>query len=264
MKQWATFTVAVGTGAAAYLSYLYLSGGRQRANGDGESGTEFTSDRCAVRETDGAGRAVFALHRLAAGTVLFSEVPLKAASIGEMVDVADACGALDVLCGGDSLLARVNLNHFVAADGSILLHRHVSMLNHSCSPNASIKFQGGPTEPTTRIVLARDVAAGEEINVCYSAQVLFARQPERQGELQARWGFACTCARCSGTLHAGDVKMWQACEDAAQSAKEAKPRCRAPHPSIHTKQTQALALLERELPYLCEREQFRADEKYFE
>ena len=82
-----------------------------------------------------------------AGTVLLRETPLRAPSVMELVRAASDCGALDQLCGA-SPRARVGYNHFVDdvsahPAGGCLLFRRISMLNHSCAPNASIHLADG-------------------------------------------------------------------------------------------------------------------------
>ena len=133
------------------------------------------------------------------------------------------------------------------------------MCNHSCVPNASIRLD----ESRAHVILARDVAADEEIMLCYSANAIFANREERQAELTSRWRFVCGCERCAGTLPPSEAEVWRMLEDAARAARDAKPRAATVDPSIAEKQRAALAALEARLPHLCERERFRFDADYF-
>ena len=212
----------------------------------------------AISRTADAGRGAYARRDLAAGTTMIREAPLRASSVVELVQLALANHALHDLCGDDDL-HRVAQNHFVHEDG-VLLFRRVSMLNHSCRPNASIRFlENGEAE----VNLAREVAVGEELCICYSSVVLFSSLPERQSELLSRWGFACGCERCAGRLDEEESSMWRQLEDAAAAVQHAKPRGPNVDPNISVKQREALALIEARLPLLHERERFRFDAAYF-
>ena len=212
----------------------------------------------AIRRTAVAGRGAYAGRDLAAGTTLIREAPLRASSVAELVQLAVTNHALHDLCGDDDL-NRVAQNHFVHEDG-VLLFRRVSMLNHSCRPNASICFlENGEAE----VNLARDVAGGEELCICYSSVVLFSSLPERQSELLSRWGFACGCNRCAGRLDEEESSMWRQLEHAASAVQHAKPRGPNVDPNISVKQREALSLIEARLPLLRERERFLFDAAYF-
>ena len=212
-----------------------------------------------VQQTPHAGRGVFAARHLVAGSIVMSEKPLRATSCADLEHVARASGALEDLCGSDAS-SQVAHNHFVYG-GHCLLFRRISLLNHSCVPNASIHFSDN--KGNASVILARDVAAAEEITLCYSGEVIFAVREVRQAELYSNWNFTCRCARCLGTLAAGEADMWLMLESAAHASQATKPRGPVVEPSIHAQQCEALAVLEAKLPYLCERERFRFDAEYF-
>ncbi len=70
----------------------------------------------------------------------------------------------------------------------------VAMLNHACDPNSTYVSAEG----TTMVVkTTRSVAKGEELTVGYTTA--FLPVAVRQRVLKARYGFACTCARCAPT-----------------------------------------------------------------
>ena len=152
-------------------------------------------DSYVLHETAHAGRGAFATRGLSAGRVFINEVPLKASSAADLARLAKESDLLKGLCGGDKPEDVISQNHFVDHEGCALLLQRVSMLNHSCSPNASTAV--GYTDGSVSVLLARDVTAGEEITLCYSAKAIFAPREARQRLLQRRWGFECRCARCS-------------------------------------------------------------------
>lgn len=83
-------------------------------------------------------------------------------------------------------------------DIGIALFDRVSLLNHSCDPNAVVLFDG-----TAAIVRAlRPLAAGEEITISYIDRAT--DRHERQRSLLSQYFFTCACARCAGSA-ANDV-----------------------------------------------------------
>ena len=259
----------------ALLRYAHEELGTSLCGGDAveEDATGGAGQQYMVKETAHAGRAVFAARRLAAGSVLIHETPLRAAGVRELERIASECGALDNLCG-EGPTSRVAQNYFAdEQNDECLLFRRISMLNHSCRPSASIRLeeeQGAlgseaPRGRSASVVLARDVEAGEEVTLCYSGAVLFAPRSQRQAALHARWGFACHCERChEGALTEAEARMWAQLEAAAAAADDAKPRGPEGDAHLAALQREALALLEAQLPCLVERERFRYDVSYFE
>lgn len=73
---------------------------------------------------------------------------------------------------------------------ALLFSWHISLVNHACSPNATLKRAGGDAEGEEWLVVAeRDIAAGEEVTVSYA----YARRDGRGGN------FTCLCDSCVGT-----------------------------------------------------------------
>jgi SET domain-containing protein len=64
------------------------------------------------------------------------------------------------------------------------LFRLLSMLNHSCEPNAEVRCDF--TTPELELVLTEDVREGEELVIKYG----------KTGGLKGRYGFECKCRRC--------------------------------------------------------------------
>jgi len=79
------------------------------------------------------------------------------------------------------------------ATSHVGLWPHFSLLNHSCLPNAVHYVVG-----STMVVRAvHPIAPGDEVLVSYLGREDFAPAQSRQQVLQQRFGFHCTCPRCS-------------------------------------------------------------------
>jgi hypothetical protein len=216
-----------------------------------------------LRETAYAGRGAFAARPLLAGRLFIHEVPLRSSSVAGLARLARETHLLEGLCGGDTPEDIVSANHFVDPDGCVSLFRRISMLNHTCCPNASMAI--GYADGSACVILARDVAEGEEITLCYSADVIFAPYEARQERLHRGWGFDCRCARCSGHLTIDDATKWQQLEEAA--AALARPNVPPVDPWVGEQQREqqraAILLLDGWLPHLLEREAFTPDAQHF-
>ncbi|KAI0063123.1 SET domain-containing protein [Artomyces pyxidatus] len=68
----------------------------------------------------------------------------------------------------------------------------MSRINHSCSPNASYRWD--EDRFCGEIRAARPIAKGEELTITYTS-VLDSRD-ERQGTLKAKYAFTCVCQAC--------------------------------------------------------------------
>ncbi len=64
----------------------------------------------------------------------------------------------------------------------------------ACSPNAVIAKNVRPTDPL-RVVAARDIRAGEEVNISYID--VDVPRSSRQITLKKAYNFTCCCARCA-------------------------------------------------------------------
>lgn len=71
----------------------------------------------------------------------------------------------------------------------------VSLVNHSCDPNATRVFELEPGERPKAVIRAvREVRAEEEVTVSYISPLL--PREERARRLRESWGFTCRCPRC--------------------------------------------------------------------
>jgi len=66
-------------------------------------------------------------------------------------------------------------------------------VNHSCAPNCVLRLDSGPR--LTLVMLNDDLAAGEELFICYLAQACSSLTYRRQ-LLQQAFYFTCACTRC--------------------------------------------------------------------
>lgn len=76
------------------------------------------------------------------------------------------------------------------------LYSQVSCANHSCVPNAVVRFDRGNTD--LRLVTLRAIAAGEEITISYIDENDSADLEERRAALRD-YGFVCDCAKCTAS-----------------------------------------------------------------
>jgi len=87
-------------------------------------------------------------------------------------------------------LGRMSLN-LEAHGGLYTLHSH---LNHSCTPNVSVRHNDRTSLSRIAMIAKRSIVAGEELVVTYVNPEMEVRR--RRQELQA-WGFGdCICVRC--------------------------------------------------------------------
>jgi hypothetical protein len=90
-------------------------------------------------------------------------------------------------------------------------------MNHSCSPNVSVRHLDHRTALSRITVIAkRNIAVGEELVVTYVDPSLGVR--ERRSQLVA-WGFGqCDCERC----HVEEERQGKSCEDDGEEEDETK------------------------------------------
>ncbi|ELR06437.1 hypothetical protein VC83_08607 [Pseudogymnoascus destructans] len=94
------------------------------------------------------------------------------------------------------LLCVMNVNSFRITDASgdeigIGFDPLLGMANHSCAPNASLKFDGRCAVLTA----LKHIEEGEEITISYIDTTL--PRAARQAFLQKHYYFTCTCAACT-------------------------------------------------------------------
>ena len=69
------------------------------------------------------------------------------------------------------------------------------MINHSCAPNAEIKFADNSS--TLTLVCVKSIGAGEEIYISYLDECELQRsRHSRQKALRENYLFTCECERC--------------------------------------------------------------------
>lgn len=74
----------------------------------------------------------------------------------------------------------------------------LSLINHSCEPNAVLVFPGSPRvdkgSPSMQLVCIRDINPGDEILISYVDTTI--PYDQRQAQLKDTYGFDCTCTLC--------------------------------------------------------------------
>ena len=78
-----------------------------------------------------------------------------------------------------------------------------SMFNHSCTPSASYRYEGGGTAMTVKAV--RDIKKGEEI--CISYVEPWMAENERRDEMWRRIGGLCGCPSCKREKLAEEIQL---------------------------------------------------------
>jgi len=107
-----------------------------------------------------------------------------------------------------SLLSRVpalfqrfpNNNHVIQihmrAIGVAILPLTSRLMNHSCSPNAALRYiLSASHKPRAEVVAIREISEGEEISIPYLDPAI--SYPERQSQLKEIYGFDCSCKLCT-------------------------------------------------------------------
>jgi hypothetical protein len=86
----------------------------------------------------------------------------------------------------------------------------LAMANHSCAPAAgyTTSWDAKARCPVVRLFAERDLAAGEEVTISYTARSDIA---ESRAAALKRYGFACACARCSAPADDTVALLCRAC-----------------------------------------------------
>ena len=120
---------------------------------------------------------------------------IRAALVPDDLGVAEETVAGDEDDGDDEGEAKARAEQvermFVPLDG-VGLFTWICLANHSCEPNAEVRYVGGG-EVTAEMVALRDIPSGEEIVHSYIDRDL--PRDYRQQSLKD-YGFACDCPRC--------------------------------------------------------------------
>ena len=179
-----------------------------------------TSMAYRISNSGAKGLGAFALRPLKRGGLILSEVELIKISSrdnGGKLDQLALASALAALSPSDRKVyfslanghAGTQIPHLKSPADKIFranaisieddesgIFAQASRFNHSCSPNA--RYSWDPTIKRLRIHALREIAADEEIFVCYlaSRNVYGTGTQGRQHQL-TRFGFICGCVTCS-------------------------------------------------------------------
>jgi len=106
-------------------------------------------------------------------------------------DISTAAGG----CEEAATLLRVTAVNGISLPGNGTgVYATASRANHSCQPSAAFRVEN---DNSLCLVAIRPLSAGEQVTVSYLTEHMLLRpHAERQHDLQ-RWGFRCTCQRCS-------------------------------------------------------------------
>lgn len=91
------------------------------------------------------------------------------------------------------LFGQVQANAILSSKGQLALYATISMVNHSCSPNAFWVARGAGLE----VRVCREVAEAEEITASYlDIKAKFPTRQERRESLERERFFLCRCRLC--------------------------------------------------------------------
>jgi SET and MYND domain-containing protein len=107
-------------------------------------------------------------------------------------------------------------------DVGVALFDRISLLNHSCDPNAVVLFDGAAA-----IVRAlKPIAAGDELTISYIDRAT--DRYERQQQLMSQYFFTCSCSRCVGPPADDVYELALRCADSGCSGQVARTSADSP------------------------------------
>ena len=130
-----------------------------------------------------AARLLFAAHAGTNGDVMQGLIDARFAIAPPASLRKRSRKEVSSMLGEASVAARV--------EGSALFPT-VALLNHSCTPNASVEFVSG--DGTATLLAMKDLDRGEELSISY-VPVTWSTA-ERQAALLKRYDFTCRCVAC--------------------------------------------------------------------
>lgn len=90
-------------------------------------------------------------------------------------------------------------NAFGSGQLDNFLFLDISLLNHSCVPNAEMATEPREGEEMA-IVAIKPIAKGEEVLICYQTTLHGMTARQRKNLLRTYWGFQCLCSVCTSGL----------------------------------------------------------------
>ena len=236
-------------------------------------GKELVHELLILRDVCGLGRGWFARRDLAPGTELWKEKPITTGrNRSDLVRRVEAdlekhaafCRPQDTTEISEAEgIVRCNYFDNGSCIGAMLFEQ-TSLLNHSCCPNASVRMMISEYGACySRVIVAKHVAAGQQVFISYSAAKLFRPREERPC---ACWGFPRACLRCEGTLPPEEQELWallEAAAFAADTARAVTPRTVDAAMLALPLQVCAAEAVSILLPSLVEGERFAEDIEFF-
>jgi len=217
--------------APAVLASAYGLGAQSEAGDSAQ-----VDARLLMCELPGRGRGYVASAHIAAGERLIVEKPLVFKARGDSAAASTALraevtarvlaspaharllrppeeyaalpsplkGVSDAAFARTWAAAAANGFRHVSDDGSelFLLYAAVTILNHSCAPNACL--DDSLPQVATHVYAIRDIAPGEEVLICYVVEQLCVAPEIRSAFVRNQFDFRCDCPRCAGAACTAD------------------------------------------------------------
>ena len=91
----------------------------------------------------------------------------------------------------------------------MVLHLNVTLVNHSCAPNADIEKNDDCQDISSDLRAFKDICKGEEITICYFIDVktFGSFQRKRKTAFKKDQGFDCKCPVCLGQVPAQEKTL---------------------------------------------------------
>jgi len=181
------------------------------------STNNFSNAPWEVKSVPGRGKGLFATRKITRGEVILSNFPVAVLHMeafpldyalnyeylhlayNQLPSTTKAL-FMDLAAhnSGDPIMERINTNAFAGEFGGsphFMMYPEAARMNHDCRPNAV--FDHDPQTLIQTTYASSSISPGEEIMVGYINIV--SPYAVRQSNLQAFYGFTCTCSLCSGS-----------------------------------------------------------------
>ncbi|CAE7468748.1 SMYD4 [Symbiodinium natans] len=126
---------------------------------------------------------------------------LPASELGEAVEATFAwLGRVRINAVAVTTLAESESGELKSTKLALALYPNLARsVNHSCAPNAMLRFDKDTSAVEVVISSPTGVRAGEEVTISYGPTGASHRRSERQQKLQSQYGFDCLCAVCTAS-----------------------------------------------------------------
>lgn len=120
--------------------------------------------------------------------------------------VEEAVGGAEGVMEYAEVAGILATNATANSDGRRALYSTLSMVNHSCAPNAAWRTADAATGLKELVCIARSLPAGDEVCITYLAErdLFTLGYAGRRQRLRERRGFDCLCERCCAAGEGGE------------------------------------------------------------